>query len=354
MKLTDLPSLLKQTWTEFNDDKAPRLGAALAFYTVFSLAPMLVIAVAIVGFFTQDPQARLDVIRQVTAVIGPQGGEAIASLLENTRQAGSGLLPTIISIVTLLFGASGVFGELQGALNTIWGVQPKPDQGLSGIIKARVFALSLVVATGFLLLVSLVLTAVLQVLGAFLATSLPGGDLLWQVLNFAISFAIITFLFAAIFKVVPDVDVQWRDVWIGAAVTALLFVIGRWALSTFLINGATVSVYGAAGSFVAILLWVYYSAQILFLGAEFTQVYAYRFGTKIVPSDHAVYIDDDEPVTEASPAAPAQVDRGPSGATPTGAVAMQGSGRKLFTGFFAGLVVGIVGLRKLLKDTRER
>jgi membrane protein len=268
------------------------------------------------------------------------------------HQSGGGILATVISIVTLLFGASGVFGELQGALNTIWGVQPKPDQGISGIIKARVFALSLVVATGFLLLVSLVLSAVLQAIGTFLSDSLPGGDLVWQVLNFGISFAVITFLFAAIFKVVPDVDVEWRDVWVGAAVTALLFVLGRWALNTFLISGATVSVYGAAGSFVAILLWVYYSAQILFLGAEFTQVYANRFGSHIVPSEHAEFIDSDEAPSVTAETQPPTAAPVPVGATQPSSPLTQASGRKLFTGFFAGLVVGVVGLRRLLKGDK--
>lgn len=356
MKLSDLPSLLKQTWTEFNDDKAPRLGAALAYYTVFSLAPLLVIAVAIVSFFTQDPESRTAVVNQVTAITGPQGGDAITNLLDNANRSGGGILATVISIVTLLFGASGVFGELQGALNTIWGVQPKPDQGLSAVIKARVFALSLVFATGFLLLVSLVLSAMLRAVGAFLAGTLPGGELLWQVLNGIISFAVITLLFAAIFKVVPDVDVQWRDVWVGAAVTGLLFVLGRWALNTFLISGATVSVYGAAGSFVAILLWVYYSAQILFLGAEFTQVYANRFGAHIVPSAHAEFIDAEDARSVTTEPQPELAKRGSSAAMPAvtspNTAPAKAPERKLITGFLAGLVVGVVGLRQLFKGDK--
>jgi membrane protein len=199
-----------------------------------------------------------------------------------------GIVSSIVGIVVLLFGASGVFGELQAALNTVWEVQPKPDRGLWGMIKDRFFSFTMVLGVGFLLLVSLLLSAALSAVGRFLSERLPGGEALWQVLNFVISLGVVTSLFALIFKVVPDVKIEWRNVWIGAAVTALLFTLGKFLLGLYLGKASFASMYGAAGSLVVLVVWVYYSAQILFLGAEFTQVYARHNGSNMRPSSNAV------------------------------------------------------------------
>jgi membrane protein len=209
----------------------------------------------------------------------------------SNRQGGS-IVATIIGVVTLLFGASGVFGELQDSLNTIWEVQPKPGLGFFATLKKRFFSFAMVLGVGFLLLVSLVISAALAALGGMLGGAQEDQSLIWKAINFAISFGVTTLLFALIYKILPDAKVQWRDVWIGAVVTALLFSIGKAALGWYLARPTTTSSYGAAGSFVALLLWVYYSAQILFLGAEFTQVYAKMYGSKIQPDEDAV------PVTE--------------------------------------------------------
>lgn len=291
MKIQDLWGLLQETFTQFNEDKAPRLGAALAYYTIFSLAPLLIIAIAIVSFFLDEQQARQQITSQIGGLIGPTGVEAVESMISNAKQPGAGIMATIIGIVTLILGASGVFGELQGALNSIWEVEPKPDRGILGMIKDRFFTFGLVLATGFLLLVSLILSSALAIVGAQFEQLLPGGAMIWQVVNFLISFGIITLLFAMIFKYIPDVKISWGDVWVGALVTATLFVIGRFVLNLYLGNSSTTSVYGAAGSLVVILLWVYYSAQILFFGAEFTQVYGSRFGSRIEPADNAIAIE---------------------------------------------------------------
>jgi membrane protein len=282
--------LLKDTWDEWNTDRAPRLGASLAFYTVLSLSPLLIVAIAIAGFFFGQQAAQGELFNQATKLIGPQGADALQSLVQNANKPGAGLVATILSAATLLLGASGVFGELQGAMNIIWGVEERPGQGVVGMIKNRFLSFGFVLGAGFLLLVSLILSTVLNVLSSRLQSALPGADMLWQILEFAVSFAIITLLFAAIFKFIPDVEISWGDVAIGAVVTSLLFAIGRLLLGLYLGNSGTTSVYGAAGSLVAVVLWVYYSAQILFFGAEFTQVYASRYGSAIRPSAHAIAV----------------------------------------------------------------
>jgi membrane protein len=216
--------------------------------------------------------------------------QSIAASSANNEKAG--IIGSIVGIAVGLFGASGVFGELQLVLNTIWGVKPKPGRGVKGFIQDRFFSFTMVLGVAFLLLVSLVLSSVLSGVGHFLAGALPGGETLWQVVNALISFGIITLLFALIFKVVPDVEVRWKDVSVGAAVTALLFTIGKTLLGLYLGKSSVTSSYGAAGSLVALVVWVFYSAQILFLGAEFTQVYATRYGGHIRPSKNAIPVKE--------------------------------------------------------------
>jgi membrane protein len=270
-------SYIRETLSEWNDDGASRLAAALSYYTVFSLAPLLVIAVAIAGLAFSRSTVQSQLNSQIQAMIGAQGANAIMGMLKNATQIRSGVLASILSIVILLFGASGVFGQLQTSMNIIWDVQPKQNQGIMATVRQRFLSFSLVVGVGFLLLVSLIASALLSGLNSYLSALLPAvGSYLWQVLGFVISFAIITLVFAVTFKVLPDRHIPWQHVWLGAIFTSLLFNIGKYLIGLYLGRASVTSAYGAAGSLVIILLWVYYSAQILFLGAEFTQVYLRR------------------------------------------------------------------------------
>ncbi len=289
----DIFDLLKETFSRFNEDKAARLGASLAYYTIFSIAPLLVIAIAIAGFVFGEKAAQGEVIGTIQGVVGQQAGQAIQTMVESASQPrAGGILITLLGVATLLLGASGVFGALQDSLNTIWGVQTKPGGGIKGIVKERFFSFTLVIGTGFLLLVSLVVTAGLAAVGKWFSDYIPGGTGAWEALNFVFSLAVITILFMLIFKYVPDAQIAWRDLFIGAFVTALLFTIGKFAIGLYLGRSSVTSAYGAAGSLILVLLWIYYSAQILFLGAELTQVVADRYGTPIVPKPSAVALTE--------------------------------------------------------------
>lgn len=288
MRIKTIISLLRETFTEWNEDKASRLAAALAYYTVFSLAPMLIIAIAIAGAAFGQEAARGEIVAQIQGLVGTDGAKFIETAIESASKPKAGTIASLISIAVLLFGASGLFAQLQDSLNTIWEVQPKPGRGLLGILRDRFLSFTMVLGVGFLLLVSLVLSAGLSGLVAFLGSLLPGIGALLQLANFVLSFAVTTLLFGLIYKVLPDVKIAWSDVWSGAIVTSLLFSIGRFALGLYLGNSSFGSTYGAAGSVVIILVWVYYAAQILFFGAEFTQVYARRYGSRITPAKNAI------------------------------------------------------------------
>ena len=288
MKPKDIVELLKETVKEWQEDKAPRLAAALAYYTAFSIAPVLIIAIAIVAVVFGEEAAQGNIVAQLRGLVGEQGAEAIQTMIENSRKPAEGTIATIISVIILLFGASGLFAELQDSLNTIWNVAPKPGQGIKSVVKKRFVSFGMVLGIGFLLLVSLVLSAGLSAVGNYFGNLIPHLVLLWQFLNFAISFGVITVLFAMIYRLLPDVKIAWGDVWLGAAITSLLFAVGKWAIGLYLGNSSVGSTYGAAGSFVVFLLWVNYSAQILFFGAEFTQVYANKYGSQIRPDNDAI------------------------------------------------------------------
>lgn len=292
MNLRTIFKLLKAAGKEWQEDKVSRLAAALAYYTAFSIAPLLVIAIAITALFFGEEAAQNQIVGQLQGLLGQDGAQAVQTMIENSRKPAQGTIATIISIVILLFGASGVFTQLQDSLNTIWEVTPKPDRGLKGILKDRFLSFGMVIVIAFLLLVSLVIGAVLSVFTNYLGDIVPGLAALWSILDFVISFGVTTALFAMIFRVLPDVEITWKDVAIGAVVTSLLFAIGRSLIGIYLGNSSIGSTYGAAGSFVVLLVWIYYSAQILFFGAELTQVYANKYGSKIVPSPNAM------PVTE--------------------------------------------------------
>ena len=284
-------SILKQTFDEWMDDQAPALGAALAYYTVFSLAPLLIISISIAGLAFGREAAQGQIFDQLRGLLGEASGQAVQDIVHDaSAEPKTGLVATLVGFAALLFGASGVFGQIQTSLNTIWGVQPKPDRGIPGIIRDRILSFGFILIVGFLLLVSLLLTAAISFVGHRLGEMTPGMESLVQWLNAIGSLAVITLLFAMMFKFLPDARISWHDVWIGAFITALLFSVGKFALGLYLGRSSVTSSYGAAGSLIVLLLWVYYSAQIVFFGAEFTQVYANRCGSRVTPSSNAIAV----------------------------------------------------------------
>ncbi|MDX2140593.1 MAG: YihY/virulence factor BrkB family protein [Chloroflexota bacterium] len=285
--------MLKQTFTEWNEDKVPRLAAALSYYIAFSLAPLLVLTIAVVGFILREQMVREEVLELVTGTVGAQAGELVGELIDNLRQPASGILSTVLGIAALLFGAIGVFEQLKDALNTVWGVPAKEaPSGVRGFIFGKLISFSMVLVIGLLLLVSLVISTLLNAFNSYTESLFPGAPALLQIVNTLVSFGLVVVLFALVYRILPDIKLEWRDVWIGAAITALLFTIGKFALSFYLGNTGTASLYGAAGSFVLILLWIYYSAQIILFGAEFTQVYARRYGSLRHQSDKQAVVPD--------------------------------------------------------------
>lgn len=285
--LLKIRDMIKETFSEWSDDKASRLAAALSYYTIFSIAPLLIIAIGVAGLVFGHEAAMNQLMGQIRGMVGEDGAQVIQTILQNASKTTSGIVATVVGGVTLLIGASGAFGQLQDSLNTIWEVKPKKGRGVKGMVRDRFLSFSMVLFIGFLLLVSLLLTAVLAGIGKYLSDLLPMSAAVLQAMNFGVSLTVTAILFALIFKVLPDAIVRWRDVWVGALVTALLFSLGRFLIGLYLGRASIGSAYGAAGSLVVLLLWVYYSAQILFLGAEFTQVYAKRFGEAIVPKPNA-------------------------------------------------------------------
>lgn len=279
--------VLKGTFEEWKDDKASRHAAALAYYTALSIAPIVVVAIAVAGLVFGQDVARAEIMAQFQSFVGPQAAETFASMVDSAGERKVGIFASIAGAVVLLFAASGVFAELQQSLNTMWEVKPKPGLGIWAFIRKRFLSASLVLVIAFLMLVSLVFSAALAALGRF-TTSLPGSEFLWQAVHFVVSLGVVTVLFAMMFKVLPDAKTRWKDVWIGALITAVLFTIGKLAIGLYIGKAGVASHYGAAGSVVVLLVWVYYSAQILFFGAEFTQVYANRYGKRIEPSEQAV------------------------------------------------------------------
>jgi membrane protein len=301
-RLSEWWGLLTQTGKDWSEDKVPRLGAALAFYTALSVAPLLVISLRVAAAVFGDEAARGEIERQSQALLGAEGAQALQEMVKNANEEKSGTVAAVLGVVTLLFGASGVFGQLQDSLNTIWEVQPRPGRGIMGFLKDRFLSFAMVMGTAFLLLVSLMISAALTAISSFTNWLPDSLQFLTTALHAAISLAVITGLFAVTFKLVPDVEIDWRDVWTGAAITAILFTIGKFALGVYLGRSSMASSYGVAGSLVVFLVWVYYSAQIVFFGAEFTQVYANRYGSNIKPSDNAVAVTSEQRAQEGMPA----------------------------------------------------
>ena len=274
-----LLAIVKDAGRGWIDHKATRLAAAVAFYTLLSLAPLLVIAVAVAGFVFGDEAARGGLDRQLRDLLGDSGADVLKTALQNADKPKSGLLATVIGVGSLLFGASGVFGELQDSMNTVWEVKPKDGRGIAGIVKDRFLSFGMVLVVGFLLLVSLAVSAVVAGLAGYFDQVMPGLTWLPQVVNFVAGFFVVALLFALLFKVLPDVHVGWREVFFGASVTALLFSVGRFLIGVYLGKTGVGSPFGAAGSVVALVVWVYYSALILFFGVELTRAFARQLGT---------------------------------------------------------------------------
>ena len=272
-------SLVREAVMEWIDDRASRKGAALAFYTVFSLAPILILSIAIAGFFFGQEAARGEIFTQVSSLLGKDGALAIQAMVESASRPGAGAIATLIGFVTLFIGATTALVELKDGLDQIWDVPPEKMSGFWYFVRKRLLSVGLILSIGFLLLVSLALSAMLSVLARMWGPRDATGVVL-EGINFIVSFALVTVLFAMIYKILPSVRIAWRDVIIGAVITALLFNIGKFMIGLYLGNSAIASSYGAAGSVILVLVWVYYSAQIFLLGAEFTKVYAHRYGSK--------------------------------------------------------------------------
>jgi membrane protein len=282
--------VLKESFGEWNRDNASRLAAALAYYTIFSIAPLLILVIAIAGLFFDATSVREQLMGQIQALVGTDGADFLRSVLDNANQPGeqSGWVASAISVGLLILGATGVLTQLQTALNVVWNVKAKPELGFWGVLRKRALSFGMLLGIGFVLLVSLMLSAIVAGFSSYLNNLAPGLDAAGQLLSFLVSFGVTTFVFALIYKFVPDVNISWGDVWFGGIVTALLFSLGKTLIGLYLGNNSFGSTYGAAGSVVILLVWVFYSAQILFFGAELTQVYARRYGSRITPNEYAV------------------------------------------------------------------
>ncbi len=267
-------TLIRNTFSSWVDHEAPRLGAALAFYTLLSLAPLMILIVALGAFVFGFPSAQSQILYQVSSMLGQEGADAVKSIIEKAQKPSDSITASLLGMAMLLFGASGVFEELRSALNKIWNVEPVRSGHILALIRERFFSFGMVLAIGFLLLVSLVFSAGIAALGNFYSGFLPTPEWVLQAVNLIVSFLSISFVFALIFKYVPQANVAWKDVRVGALLTALLFTIGKFLIGLYLGKAAVGSAYGAAGSLVVIIVWVYYSSQIFFLGAEFTHALA--------------------------------------------------------------------------------
>lgn len=288
MKPKSLWQFAKDVVVQWIEDQPFPLAAALSYYTLFSLAPLLIIIIAIAGFVFGQEAAQNRIVETIQGLIGHDSAKAIQDMIQNASdQRETGIVSTVLGVILLLFGAGGVVGQLQTSLNTIWGVTPKSGQGVWGFVRQRFVSYAMILGIGFLLLVSLAVSALLAGLTQLMGALFGGTAFLAHGLDLLISFIFVTALFAMIYKFLPDARIEWRDVWIGAALTSFLFTIGKILIGLYLGSSGVTSAYGAAGSLITVLLWVYYSSLIFFLGAEFTQVYATQYGSGVVPAENA-------------------------------------------------------------------
>ena len=284
--------LIKGTFNEFISDNGPKLAASLSYYTIFSLPPLLIIIIFLCGIFFGAEAVRGEIFGQINGLVGNEAAIQIQDMIKNVKRSNSNGFAATIGVITLIIGASGVFSEMQDSINFIWGLKAKPKRGFIKFLKNRLMSFSMIGSMGFLLLVGLIINSLMDVLSKRLELYFPHMTvILLYALNLAIVYIIITSLFTVIFHTLPDGRVAWRDGLIGAAFTALLFMGGKFAIGAYLGSSTIASTYGVAGSIIVILLWVYYSAIILYFGAEFTKVYALAFGNKIIPNNYAVYVD---------------------------------------------------------------
>jgi membrane protein len=291
MKGKALWNFLKDIATQWLEDGPFQLAAALSYYTLFSLAPILIIAIAVAGLFFGHEAATNQIVHALQSLVGQESAKAIQEMIQNaSSKPKTGIISTVLGIGVLIFGAGGVVGQLQSSLNRIWGVTSKPGRGIWSFMWERFVSLAMVLGVGFLLLVSLVITTILTHLTLYIGSLIGGAAIIAYLLDLVVSFGFVTILFAMIYKFLPDVRIQWKDVWIGAALTSFLFTLGKFLIGLYLGTSGVTSSFGAAGSLITVLLWVYYSALIFFFGAEFTQIYASRYGSGVVPAENAVPI----------------------------------------------------------------
>jgi membrane protein len=291
-RLRDVGGLLKQTGKDYLEDKVPRLAAALAYYALFALAPLMLILIAVAGLVFGADEVRETLSTQAAGLFGAEGAEFIDGMVENAGSGKGGKVAALFGTVALIFGAGGVFVQLQDALNTVWEVKPKPGLPLLERIKNRLSTYAFVMAIAFLLLVSLAVSAALSALSRW-NDALNGPDLLWLAVDWIVSLGVLTLVFAVLFKALPDAKVKWRDVWVGAVVTAALFSLGKVLLGLYLGRPSAAATFGAASALVLVILWVYYCAQLVLLGAEFTQAHAHWRGRAIQPDEDAVAVTDE-------------------------------------------------------------
>ena len=275
-----LYTLLKTTYQQWSKYKVPRMGAALAYYTIFSLAPLLVIAISVAGIVFGDKAVQGEIVSQIQGLMGTDAAHAIQTMIQSAHKPAHQAIASIIGLIVLLFGASGVFNEMQDALNEIWGIDTTAKTGIWNMIKSRFLSFGMVLGIGFLLLVSLLLSAFLAGVAKYVSGLLPVPEAVLHVADILFSIFLITVLFAMIFKILPDVKIPWSDVWVGSAMTAILFTIGKFLIGFYIGKSVTSSAYGAAGSLVVIVAWIYYCAQLLYFGAEFTRVYSTDCGSQ--------------------------------------------------------------------------
>lgn len=324
-------AMLKETVTDYIDDAALSRGAAIAYYTIFSIAPVLVICIAIAGLVFGQEAAQGAMVGQLRGMMGDQAAEAVQTMIASASGKTSGILATIIGLVTLLVTASGVFGEMQASLNVIW--KAEVPTGVTGLLKARAASLGLVATLGFLLLVSLVISAGLTALGHYLNSIVPGMNGILQIVNFLISFLMVSALFAAIYKILPDRQLKWSDVIVGAVATAFLFTVGKTLIGLYIGSSSVASSYGAAGALVIVLLWIYYSSQIFLLGAEFTKVWASHHGSAEAFAAKTAQASGPAPAQTPATAVQAVIAHGASRKTPVGLFEIAALGTLLLVAF---------------------
>lgn len=290
-KIKAVPSLIVEAYYEMLDDKAFKMAAALSYYAAFSMGPLLIIVIAIAGFIFGEEAAKGQLFYEMKNMVGPDGAQMIETIIKGAANTTTGIFATILSVILLVLGSAGVFLELQESLNIVWGVEPKPGRGVLGFLKTRLVSFSMVVATGFLLMISLIINSVITMLNELLGEMFPSLIPMAFILNNAASLIVITILFALIYKVLPDVNISWRYVWLGAGITSILFAIGKYLIGMYLGSSSYSSTYGAAASLVVIFLWIYYSGLILFFGAELTQVYRKRYsGSELIADGDGIVV----------------------------------------------------------------